>query len=88
MKINWKLRLQNKTTLTAIILTVIAIIYKILGFCGVIPPIAQGQVEEIAELIIFVLWLLGIVIDPTTAGTSDSSRAMSYTEPFKDKEDK
>lgn len=83
MKINWKLRLQNKATFTTIIFTLIAIVYKVLGFCGVIPAIAQGQIEELAELIIFVLCLFGILIDPTTAGTSDSARAMRYEEPYK-----
>ena len=83
MKINWKLRLQNKTTLTTLIFTVIAIAYKILSMCGVVPAVAQGQVEEIAELVIFVLCLLGIIVDPTTAGTSDSDRAMGYEEPYK-----
>lgn len=81
MKINWKLRFQNKSTLTTIVLAVIAIVYKILSLCGVIPPIAQGEVEEIAEMIIFVLCLFGIVIDPTTNGISDSERAMKYEKP-------
>lgn len=83
MKINWKLRLQNRATFTTIIFTLIAIVYKVLSFCGVIPAIAQGQIEELAELIIFVLCLFGILIDPTTAGTSDSTRAMGYSEPYK-----
>ena len=81
MKINWKLRFQNKSTLTTMVLAVIAIVYKILSVCGVIPAIAQGEVEEIAEMIIFVLCLFGIVIDPTTNGVSDSDRAMSYKKP-------
>lgn len=81
MKINWKLRFQNKTTLTAIIFAVIAIVYKILNLCGVIPQIEQGAIQEIADMIIFLLCLLGIVVDPTTAGTSDSERAMNYDKP-------
>lgn len=88
MKINWKLRLQNKTTLTTLILAVIAIVYKILGLCGIVPAVAQGQVEEIAEIIIFILFMLGIVVDPTTEGVSDSVRAMNYTEPYKKLEEK
>lgn len=84
MKINWKLRLQNKTTLTALVFGLIGIIYKILSLLQIFPPVAQGAVEEIAELIIFVLCMLGIVIDPTTAGASDSKRAMGYSEPYKD----
>lgn len=81
MKINWKLRFQNKTTLTTMVFAVIAIVYKILSICGVIPAIAQGEVEEIAEMVIFVLCLFGIVIDPTTTGVSDSDRAMQYKKP-------
>lgn len=87
MKINWKLRLQNKTTLTAIIFAVIAIVYKILNLCGVIPQVEQGAIEEIAEMVIFLLCLVGIVNDPTTNGVTDSDRAMSYEEPYKDEEE-
>ena len=32
MKINWKLRLQNKTTLLALIGAVAALVYQALGF--------------------------------------------------------
>lgn len=86
MKINWKLRLQNKATLTALIFTLIGVVYKILSLLNIVPAIAQGTVEEIAELIIFILCFFGIVIDPTTEGTSDSVRAMNYTKPFKKEE--
>ena len=83
MKINWKLRLQNKATLTALIFTIIGVVYKILSLLEIVPAIAQGTVEEIAELVIFILCFFGIVIDPTTAGTNDSERAMGYTEPYR-----
>ena len=86
MKINWKLRLQNKATLTAIIFAFIAIVYKILDICGVIPQVGQDTIKELSEMIIFLLCLLGIVVDPTTAGTSDSERAMEYTEPVEKEE--
>ncbi|MBQ6317144.1 MAG: hypothetical protein IJI13_06445 [Oscillospiraceae bacterium] len=33
-----------------------------------------------------VLVILGIVVDPTTDGLGDSERAMSYEEPWADKE--
>ena len=83
MKINWKLRLKNKATLTTIIFAVIAIVYKILGLFGIIPDVAQGEVEELAELVIFLLCILGICVDPTTDGISDSDRAMTYDDPYK-----
>lgn len=79
--INWKLRLKNKTTLTAIVLAVIAIVYKILGAVGIVPAIEQQQLIDIAELIIWLLVLLGVVVDPTTQGIKDSTQAMTYAYP-------
>lgn len=84
MKINWKLRLQNKATLAAIVAAIIALIYQILGLIGVVPAVSQGAVEQTASMVINLLVLIGIVVDPTTAGTSDSTQAMNYTEPKKE----
>ena len=44
MKINWKLRLQNKATLTALVMSLVALVYQVLGVCGVVPRVAQDQV--------------------------------------------
>lgn len=81
MQINWKLRLKNKVTLTAIILGVVGIVYKILAMLGIVPPISENEVVEIVLLVIELLVLLGVVVDPTTAGVSDSQQAMSYEKP-------
>lgn len=84
MKINWKLRLQNKTTLAAIVAAVIVLVYQVLGLIGMAPAVSQGAVEQTASMVINLLVLLGIVVDPTTAGTSDSEQAMEYSEPRKE----
>lgn len=84
MKINWKLRLQNKATLAAIVAAIIALIYQILGLIGVVPAVSQGAVEQTASMVINLLVLLGIVVDPTTAGASDSTQALGYDEPRKE----
>lgn len=81
MKINWKLRFQNKTTLTAIVLAVIALTYKLLGIFGVVPGISENQIISVAAMVIDLLVLLGVVVDPTTHGMSDSDRAMNYEKP-------
>ena len=81
--INWKLRFQNKTTLTALVLVVISAVYKILNLIGIVPSIEQQQIIDIATIIIDLLALLGIITDPTTDGLSDSIRAMGYTKPYK-----
>ncbi len=83
--INWKLRFQNKTTLTAIVLAVLALIYQILGLFGVVPAVSQSVAVDIAAAVINLLVLLGIVVDPTTAGIADSERAMQYTRPNGDR---
>lgn len=83
MKINWKLRLQNKATLTAIVLSLISLIYQVLGLFNVIPPISESEVVNIVGMIINLLVLLGVVIDPTTEGVDDSIRAMNYEEPYR-----
>lgn len=84
MNINWKLRFQNKTTLTALVLALVALVYQVLGVCGVVPRVTQDQVTTIVSMVINILCLLGIVVDPTTAGVGDSERAMTYKEPRKE----
>lgn len=83
MNINWKCRLKNKATLAALIGAVVALIYQILGILGVVPKVSQDAVMQAIGIIINVLVALGVVVDPTTAGVSDSAEAMTYTEPRK-----
>ena len=86
MKINWKLRVQNKTTLLAIAAAGIALVYQILGLIGVVPAVSQDAVMQTATMVVNLLALLGIVVDPTTAGTSDSAQALGYDEPRKEEQ--
>lgn len=81
MKINWKVRFQNKITLTAIAMAVIALVYQVLGVAGVVPAVAENTIVEISGMIINLLVLLGIVVDPTTQGAGDSQQALTYTKP-------
>lgn len=85
MKINWKLRFQNKTTLTAIILALVALVYQVLGLFDVVPKISQDELTTVIGMVINLLCLLGIVVDPTTDGVSDSARALTYDTPRADK---
>lgn len=84
MKINWKLRLQNKATLWSIISLLVSIVYRVLNVCGVMPVIGQNMVLEICADILTALALVGVIIDPTTAGINDSQRAMQYDWPWLD----
>lgn len=83
MKINWKVRFKNKTWLVTFLITVLAFVYQILGMFDIVPPITQDMATQLVTIVINMLVAIGVVIDPTTAGTSDSEQAMTYEEPKK-----
>ena len=84
MKINWKVRLQHKTFWVALIALLIVLANQIAGIFSVDITIYNDQVTAITETVLSILALLGIVIDPTTAGTSDSREAIKYSKPKED----
>ncbi len=81
MDINWKLRLRNKATLSTLLLALVAFIYQMLGIVGVVPGLSQDAATNLVAVLVNVLLALGIVIDPTTSGVSDSQNALLYDEP-------
>lgn len=87
MKINWKLRLQNKATLTAIVLGIVAVVFQILAIFDVATAVTENEIVQVISMIIEVLALCGIVVDPTTKGISDSTQALTYEEPKKSNND-
>jgi phi LC3 family holin len=90
-KINWKLRLQNKVTVTAIATAGIAVAAAVVNFGNVAGLWAikfdSAQVTSVALNAITVVFgalsSLGIIHDPTTAGVGDSEQALTYEEPKK-----
>ena len=84
MNINWKIRFQNKTFLTGLISLVVVFIYDLLQLLEIAPAVTQSAVMQVAEGILTILGMLGVIADPTTAGLSDSKQAMTYTSPKKD----
>ena len=84
MNINWKLRFQNKVTLSAILLGVVALAYQIIGMMGIAPEITQNEIGQVITMVIDLLVMLGVVVDPTTAGIGDNDRVMSYKFPVKE----
>ncbi len=83
MKINWKLRLKNKTTLISLIGVVLSFIYTLLGSLGIVPAISQDNITTLILGVVEALAAVGIVVDPTTTGIEDSTRALGYSEPSK-----
>ena len=78
MKINIKERLKNKVFLLSAIALILSFIYQLLGWFGVVPPITENEVFELATMGINILAFLGVLVDPTTEGMSDSERALTY----------
>ena len=87
MKINWIVRLKNKTFWVAIIPAILLLAQQICALFGVELNIAglSDQLIAIVGTAFSVLALVGIVNDPTVASLSDSEQAMTYTEPRSDK---
>lgn len=86
--INWMLRLKNKTTLLSLAALTVGFVYQVLGTFDIVPPISQDTVVQIIGYIVSFLVGLGIIVDPTTVGISDSERALvrnvpggTYAEP-------
>ncbi|AZF91062.1 holin [Streptococcus phage CHPC950] len=79
--INFKLRLQNKTTLVALI----SAVFVMLGQFGLDIP---HNIQDAVNTFVSILVILGIVTDPTTKGIGDSERALNYVKPLDDKEGK
>ena len=81
MKINWKVRMQHKTFWVSLISLLIVLANQIAGIFNVDITIYNAQVTAITETVLGILALLGIIIDPTTSGASDSYQAMRYNKP-------
>ena len=84
MKINWKVRFKNKTWLSMFISLIVGFIFNILKMFDIVPAVTENIVMNIAGQVLTMLGLLGVIVDPTTAGIEDSNRAMGYDEPWND----
>ena len=84
MNINWKVRFQNKAFLTGLISLVVVFIYDLLQLLGIAPVVTQSVVMQVAEGILTILGMVGLIADPTTAGLTDSRQALTYTSPRQD----
>lgn len=84
MKINWKVRFQNKVWLASFISLVLSFLYYLFGLLHIAPSITEVEAGKIASQVLMILGMLGVVVDPTTEGVEDSNRAMSYEKPWVD----
>lgn len=70
-------RLKNKTFLLTFAATLIAFIYQVCSLFEIVPPISQDETVNLVTLIVTILANVGVLIDPTTDGVSDSELVMN-----------
>ena len=85
MSIHWTVRLKNKAFWLALIPSLLLLVQQLAAVCGFTLDLTalQEQLMGLAGTAFTLLALFGVVNDPTTAGASDSARALGYTEPQK-----
>lgn len=85
MKINLIARIKNKSFWLSFIPAVLLLVQVIAAVFGYTLDLGDlgNKLLNVVNALFAVLCLLGIVVDPTTAGVSDSEEALSYTEPKK-----
>lgn len=81
--INWKVRIKNKLFWLAFIPAVLTLIRAVAALFGfqIDTETINAQLTAIIEALFAVLVIMGVVVDPTTKGVSDSDRAREYDEP-------
>lgn len=81
--INWKVRIKNKNFWLALVPAVLLLIQTVLvpfGYKWDFGVLGQ-QLTAVINAVFAVLSILGVVTDPTTAGISDSAKALTYETP-------
>lgn len=83
MRINWKVRIRNKSFWLALVPAVLLLVQVCAAPFGYAWDfgVLNAQLAAIVNALFAVLAVLGIVDDPTTKGMGDSEQALSYEKP-------
>ena len=86
MKINWIVRIKNKAFWLALIPALLLLVQTVAATFGLTLDLGEigDKLLAVVNAVFAVLAILGVVVDPTTNGVSDSTQAMTYEEPKKD----
>lgn len=86
MQINWLVRLKNKAFWVAIIPALLLLVQTVAATFGLTLDLGEigDKLLAVVNAVFSVLAILGVVVDPTTNGVSDSTQALTYEEPKKD----
>jgi len=83
MKINLKVRFKNKLFWVSFIpamLLLIQVVAAVFGFTLDLSDLGT-KLLAVVDALFAVLAILGVVVDHTTQGVSDSTQALTYTKP-------
>ena len=83
---NWKVRIKNKAFWLAVIPAIALVAQAVAALFGYTIDLTTfvGKLQAVVNAVFALLVILGIVVDPTTAGVGDSERAMGYDKPWVD----
>ncbi len=83
MKINWKVRINNKIFWLALIPAMLMLIKSLANLIGfeIDLHLVETNLLGVVEAVFMVLGIMGIVADPTTSGMGDSEQALTYEKP-------
>lgn len=83
MNINWTVRFRNKSFWLSLIPAVLLLVQVVAAVFGYTLDLGDlgNKLLAVVNAVFAVLTILGVVTDPTTAGVSDSTQAMTYTFP-------
>jgi phi LC3 family holin len=65
---------------------IVGFVFNLLKLFDIVPAFNENLVMNIVGQVLTFLGLIGVIVDPTTAGVEDSNRAMQYQEPWKDED--
>lgn len=86
MNINFTARIKNKTfwiSFIPAVLLLVQVVAAVFGFTINLGDLGD-RLLAVVNALFAVLALLGVVVDPTTDGITDSKQALTYDSPKKD----
>lgn len=84
--INWTVRIKNKNFWLAVIPAVLLLVQTVAAVFGYSLDLGEigNRLIAVINAVFGVLVVLGVVVDPTTAGIADSKQARGYNYPKED----
>ncbi|QTD42514.1 phage holin [Sporosarcina sp. Te-1] len=86
MKINWKVRIKNKMFWLAMVPAFLLVAQIVAGWFGYVlaADLIGEEAANFINALFALLVILGVVVDPTVSGVSDSKQALKYERPKKE----